>query len=548
MDAARGSPDDLPTNRGGTMGVRLTVAGLLVVHAVLIWLARPAGITTGGDDARYLLLGQALKHLRYVELWRVDQPIHSLYPPVYPALLALWSLVAGGGFDAQVVLSILLSVAALLTAYLIVVRHLDSRVALLALAALAVSPSLITRAGTVASEPAYTVLSLLALLVLLDRRGKRWLVVGSALVVAAALTRTVGATLIAAVVLALLLERRYAGAAAVVLAAGLTLGLWLLWSALAPDKFVGGSYVADALSTVQQPRAHTSYVVALVGRLARNAADYGRVMVERPIPFPTVAGRLAINLFWIGVAGSGLAVGLVAAWRRCRVLALYTLVTAALLVAWPWAIARFLEPVTPLLLPLWLWGLWLLTSRLRHGWRVGITAAAAVVVTATSAALSVQAVVQRERCGREIKPPGANACLWPAQQDFMAAIRWMRDSTPAGAVALATKEGNFYYHARRPTVNFRAATSQPPPAFVDYVRRRDVQYVVLTTLTLDERERLADQLAPNCGAFELAAVVAPDAFVLRLKPPGDSSATNACAAVAEFRRAVADSGLGQRWR
>jgi hypothetical protein len=549
MDAAPGAPNNLPGSRGRATAVRLTVASLLLVHAALIWLTRPAGIATGGDDARYLLLGQALRHLRYVELWRVDQPIHSLYPPVYPALLGLWGLVAGGGFDAQIVLSVLLSVAALGTAYLIAARHFDRRIALAALAALAVSPSLIVRAGTVASEPAYMLLSLLALLVLSDRRGERWLVVGGTLVVAAGLTRTVGATLIAAVVLSLVLERRFAGAAGLTVAAGLTLGLWLLWSALAPDKFIGGSYVADALATVQQqPRVHSSYAVVLAGRLVHNASDYARIIVESVIPLPTVAGALPVNLLWLGVAGGGLAAGLVAAWRRCRVVALYLLVTAALLLAWPWAIARFLEPVTPLVVPLWLWGLWLLAGRLRPQWRFGVTAGAAVAVVATSLVASVQAVGRRERCGREIKPPGANACLWPAQQDFMAAIRWMRDSTPVGAVTLATKEGDFYYYARRPTVNFRAAINQRPAGFVDYVRGHGVQYVVLTTLTIDERRRLADRLAPNCGALDVAATVAPDAYVLRLKPAGDRSATNACAAVAEFQRAVADSGAGQRWR
>lgn len=528
--------------------VRLAVGALLLVHAALIWLSRPAGITTGGDDARYLLLGQALRHLRYTELWRVDHPVHSLYPPGYPLLLAVWGLVAGGGFDAQIVLSAALSVAALLAAYLIVARHFDARVALASLAALAVSPALIARAGTVASEPAYMLLSLLALLVLLDRRGSRWLLAGGALVVAAALTRTVGATLIVAVVLALLIERRYAGAAGVALAAGLTLGLWLLWSVLAPDKVIGGSYVADALATVRQPRAHSSFLVVMAGRVLRNTFDYARMLVEGTIPLPTVAGRVAINLVWVAAVVAGLAAGLVEAWRRCRVVALYLLVSGALFVAWPWAIARFLEPLIPLLVPLWLWGLWLLTGRLRSGWRVSVVAAAALLVIATSAALSGRAAAASERCGHEVRPPDANACMWPAQQDFMAAIRWMRDSTPADAVALATKEGDFYYYARRPTLGFRAAIQERPATFLDYVRRRGASYVVLTTLTVEERRWLADRLAPNCASLDLAATVAPDAYVLRLKPQADASAANACAAVAEFQRAVADSGAGQRWR
>ncbi len=179
---------------------------------------------------------------------------------------------------------------------------------------------------------------------------------------------------------------------------------------------------------------------------------------------------------------------------------------------------------------------------------MSVVSAAALLVIATSAALSGRAAAASERCGHEVRPPDANACMWPAQQDFMAAIRWMRDSTPADAVALATKEGDFYYYARRPTLGFRAAIQERPATFLDYVRRRGASYVVLTTLTVEERRWLADRLAPNCASLDLAATVAPDAYVLRLKPQADAGAANACAAVAEFQRAVADSGAGQRWR
>lgn len=531
----------------GARAAMAAVAALLAAHAVLAWLARPAGIETGGDDARYLLLGQALRHLTYVEYWHLGWPVHSLYPPGYPLLLAGWSLVAGNGFDAQIVLSILLSVASLGAAYLLVSRHLDPRIALVALAALACNPVLIARAGTVATEMPYALWSVLAVLALLAPPTTRNLVLAVACAIAAALTRTAGVTLLGAVVLTLLLQRRYRAAVWTALASALTLGPWLVWTVIAPEKFIGGSYVADALGAVQR-HGGTGLLGTLAGRLAQNGMGYAVSVINTTLPYPNIPGTRIDNWVWLLLACTGVATGLVAARQRWRPVILYLLLYAALLLIWPWPVNRFLEPVTALAVPLWLYGLWSLTRTIRISGGLAVVLSLGVIVAATGAWDSGGLAVARHRCGREPAPPGPNGCLYPAQQDFMAAVRWLRDSTPPNSVVLTDKEGDFYYYAYRRTMQFKAATALPPGRLADYMAHRGGTYIVLTTVTLSERTRLAELVAASCHDLAVAAEVGPQAYVLRLRGARDSAGPDACAAVAAYQRALADSAVSRRWQ
>jgi hypothetical protein len=531
----------------GSRTVLVAVALLLAAHALLAWLGRPPGIVTGGDDARYLFLGQALRHFRYVEYWHVGWPIHSLYPPGYPLLLGLWSFVAGSGFDAQVLLGIGLSVGSLWAVYLLTERHLEPALALAVVAALAFNPTLIARAGTIASEPPYELWSALALLALLGPRSNRNVALAAGFAIAAALTRTAGATLVAAVVFTLLLRRRFAGAAWTAAAAALLLGPWLAWTALAPEQHVGASYVADALSTVQRHEG-AGLLGALVGRFVNNGLQYAVAFVNYTLPYPNVLAGRADSVAWLIIAVAGLGTGVVAAWRRWQPVIVYLVLYGALLLVWAWPVSRFLEPAALFAVPVWLYGLWSLAGLARIRRAVAVAGVGAAIVAATGAWTSVGLVATMQRCGREPAPPGPNRCLYPAQRDWLAAVRWMRDSTPADAAVLTEKAGDFYYYARRGTLQFNAAIAQPEAGFLDYVRRYGGRYIVLTSLTIGERSRLAGLLATSCRGLAVAAEVAPQAYVLRLRGPGDADGTDACAAVAAYQRAVADSVTSRRWR
>ena len=70
--------------------MRAAAGVLLTVHAILAWMHRVPGLTTEHDDAWYLVLARALRQFSYAELPIVGTPPHAMYPPGYPALLALF--------------------------------------------------------------------------------------------------------------------------------------------------------------------------------------------------------------------------------------------------------------------------------------------------------------------------------------------------------------------------------------------------------------------------------------------------------------------------
>lgn len=70
--------------------------GLVGVHVVLGLLLYEPVLFTGGDNAGYMILGDAVRSgAGYRDLYRPEAPLHTKYPPGYPALLALVGLFGG---------------------------------------------------------------------------------------------------------------------------------------------------------------------------------------------------------------------------------------------------------------------------------------------------------------------------------------------------------------------------------------------------------------------------------------------------------------------
>src|SRR5262249_7587988 len=125
-------------------------------------------ILTGQDDAEYVLLAKALHSGVYTELWRADAPGHAQYPPGYPAILAAWGAVAGDRYNRLVLLSVLSSVVTLVLIFSLVQRRFGTNIALGSVIILAVNPQMLSYSGSIASEGAYTALTL-ACLYCIDR-------------------------------------------------------------------------------------------------------------------------------------------------------------------------------------------------------------------------------------------------------------------------------------------------------------------------------------------------------------------------------------------
>ena len=223
---------------------------LLLVYVYLTWQLRIPAVTTGNDDARYLNLAQAIAGFSYRELWVVGEPIHSHYPPFYPFILAVTGFLSQHRLDVYLVVNLASVVAALLLMFDAVRRLWSPGLALLMLAMTVANPALIRLGGNLMSDAPYLALSSLVLWIPTRQPLERkWLAALGAAAILAALTRSVGITLLGAVFVHWAWERRWHALWIFSVAAGASVGSWLVWTALAPHEVHGGrTYVADVVA------------------------------------------------------------------------------------------------------------------------------------------------------------------------------------------------------------------------------------------------------------------------------------------------------------
>jgi hypothetical protein len=224
-------------------------------------------------------------------------------------MLAAESAVAGEGYDRMVAVSALSSVATLLFLFLALMRTFSPALARGSLAVLAVNPYLVEFGGSVASEAPYAALSMAALWMLSKpSAGARGIGLAIAAAIVASLTRTVGATLLIAMMRYWVVDRRWNALAALTVAAVLTFGTWMAWTVMAPEQFVGRSYIADALTTGD---GGSWLVPRLMMRIGQRVPFYLGEGLPYTLPLPSIAGTPVDNILGAGLTAVGLAAGAV---------------------------------------------------------------------------------------------------------------------------------------------------------------------------------------------------------------------------------------------
>lgn len=510
-------------------------AGLLVLFALLAWLASPGGIGTGQDDAIYVFLARSLRSFGYHDLYLVGTPAHNMYPPVYPATLALLSVLVGERIALLQAFGIAAATAALgVTA--VVLRSLWSTgVALVVLTPLVFNPHLVGTAGKIGSDAIYLLFSLLALWLLARTPPTpRLLLAAGALAILAALSRSVGVTLLGALALHWLLERRYAAVALFTAASAATVGFWLLWTALAPEQYVGRSYIADAGFRGEGPQV--SFAMVLLERATSNLPLYFGSFIPNRIGIPQLPGPAALDLLVVVGVAVALLAGLLVLWRRWRPAALYLLAYGALLTFWPWALGRFLNVLIPLLVAAVLLGAGALAQRVNPRWRFPAIAALGFALALVGGIRSARLIQERSACdwGSELPPAECRRGMHGA---FFDALEYVDRNVPAGAVIVSGKPAPVYFFTGRPTIALMRAVSYSPQTFPELLREERVRYVILGGLHPVEYHSLAPLLEASCDSLVLEAEFEPRTYVFRFEAAGVAAHGPACRAIAEYRAA-----------
>jgi hypothetical protein len=564
-------------------------AALLAVHIGVAYFLRSPGLTTGGDDATYLLLGRSLRGFQYVDQFLVGAPVEAQYPPLYPATLALLGAVFGERIEVFIAASIVFSAAALLLFFSATQRHSRS-LALICLTIGALNLDLLRMAGGIRSEPLFMAL-VAGCLALLARPEptRRSLVGAGALAIAAALTRSAGVAVVAAVIVSWMVQRRWRPAAWLVAASLVTVGPWLAWTIFAPGQLAGRSYIADLVlpapraadsppppsvadpsppraapdSSRPPPTPDPSFppppasspppstgqasddgqpiagsvsspgpVRTLWHRVTTNLARYASRGLPDALGLPRVPGTDLDNWLWLIVL---VAAGLAGLWGLGRwwpTAAAALIGYGLLLAAWPYAVGRFLTPMLPLVILTLVMGSAALAARL--GLRRPIIASlvfAGLVLVGSMPAVG-RALQRSARCDRE-RATASAGCFDPVERAFFSALTFIADSTPSTARFLTAKEGVFYYHTGRQVAPLPPLVAAPRPDVRGYLARLGADYILLSHLKYDEWA-LARRLRVMCRELDLVRRFGPGTILLRIAPPRTSEGDLACEAIREY--------------
>lgn len=438
------------------------VAGLLLFEPTLF---------PGGDNAGYMILGRALRTLHgYRDLYLPGTPLHTKYPPAYPALLAVLGWV--GGVQLFKLASLALTTAAVALTGLIGRRWLGAAGGVLAALVVALDPVLLEYGHYVLSEAPFVALVLFSVWAL-DEESPAPVWAGYLGVAAAFLTRTAGLPLLGAAILTPLLRRRWRRAALALAVAVVAAGGWSLYQHLAAPEQAG--YLRQLiLANPYDPAAGTVGTAGLVARGARNLWSYVSAILPGSLTGGSAgtpgggAGGLLV-LSGLLLAGLGVTGWIDRARRELGVAELFTLLYVAEIALWPsvWTDRRFLLPVLPLVLLYVLVGVRTASrvglrrsgrppasspgrevgpdGRPRSGRLIG--AVAALLLALPGVAYVFSTAPARVRCIADYR--AGTPCEMPAMSSFYAAARWARDNLPPDAIVANRKPRLFYWFSDR---------------------------------------------------------------------------------------------------
>ncbi len=490
---------------------------LLVAHGLLAWQLRARGIFTFGDDAAYLLLSRSVKALSYREFQFVGNPVAARFPPGYPAFLAMLTAPAGERLSVVSVAGILMSMAGLAFLFDVVRRRWSTELALLATAATAVNPVLLTNAGSVTSETLYTTLTLASLWAA-DRAeraraprppGARAALAAGGLAIGAALTRSAGVTMLAALGIHWLQRRRYHWVFVFGVVATVTVGAWLTWTVVAPGRQVRRSYVDDAVNV---RGGDGSLQSTLLQRVERNVSIYVGQAILTELSLPVTPRSRMDNVAWVALLGSLLAAGLVSAWGRWNAVVWYLGAYSGLLAVWAYTLERFLDPLLPALIALIVVGAGVVSTALSR--KARWLPPAVVTMTLAWFALGEDArlVGRAADCDRSRVD-----CATPRALDYLDAVAYLGSHSSPDARVVAPKAPTLYYHSKRQALYWDEIITQAPDSFDGLLRRARVSYI-LTTPVFSDHITLLRLAYRDCARLDLVRAFSPQTLLLAVRP------------------------------
>jgi hypothetical protein len=538
MDA--GSAREFPTSLHREMerNSRVILATLILAFLILGWRGRMP-VHLAFDELTYVSLSHSLENGNYRELFSTTAPRHVRYPPGYPAWLMALRQMGGESHDLVRGFNLAFVALAILCTFLIVHRLAGVEIGLATAFLLSFNPALLEIGGTLLSEAPFLALAgaALALPVLSPPQSSRSAYLAMGLALASFLTRVAGITVVIAVGFWLWHRRRRSELVAFGLASLIVVGGWFAYTRSVPPEDAGISYANDLSGGNQNPD-HPGFS----GKLDR-AARYGVFYVTRSLPnaiaFPTIPGTRIDNLFWLLAAAGLVAAGMAVLWRSGRPLLWHILLSAALILIWPWRLERLLVPLVPFVIAAILLGADRLTRTFPATRRKLILAGLTLLMAIGAINGAWERELLARGCDRR-NPYQSEGCYGAESRNMAAAAHYLRDHAPPNAVVLTVSGAAVNYLSGLLTSPPHIVRRFPPGDIADSLRTQGVNYILVTGYRQFEKRQLGRWLLESCGKFRIEARFPPAGFILVPDPPRVPS-EDACGPLARLAGSAAET-------
>jgi len=497
---------------------RQILFAILALHLVLSLALFDPKLSTGGDNAQYLILAKSLLHGSYSNLQEPGSPPQTQYPPAFPLLLAPVVAVSGGSFIPTKLLMVACGIVGLLMFFLVLRRLGSGRDWVLPLLLLAVAPVFLSYAHDTYTEVPFVIVSLSALYFLLraakERRSRLFAGLAGLLAALAFLTRTQGLALPLGLGVFLTLKRRWSelGVFALVFFV-----IWLPW-------MIRDLHVPHDTGYMAQVLRRDWYDVGAgnvtAGEFLKRILDNIGIYLLHALPavvLPVLGSAKAI-LPLFGVIVSGIAIlGFVSEARRNRMgmLEWYLLLTAGGMTVYltVWSGDRYLLSILPPVL-------WYLAVGFRALARFIKTSrfplyAGGVMLLFCLAADVGQAGTNLKNLSEYMKGDRF-AGYDDAWRTYFQAAEWLRDHTETDAVVVSRKPPFTYLYSQRKSFVYPFIADENK--VLGEIDRRGATHVLLETFFGTSVQYLYPVIRDHPERFEQIGVVGPkDAQVLIFK-------------------------------
>lgn len=307
----------------------------------------------GGDNAHYLLLAKAIAGGRgYRDIFLAGSPVHTQYPPMFPALLAL--VILFKGMDLRLMnLIVSLGAAASIVLTFVLLKRRSFSLPVLPIIWFACSLNFFSQSDWLLSETVYMAFSAGALLACdkwLKEGGWNGAVVGLMMCWAAELTRTAGVALAISIGITVLLAGKSRRSATSAIAATLLCLIpfigWTARNFISRDvstDYVSQFFRADPYDPSKGQVDLYWFAVRIFENLKSHGADLANLLNGGLVHLPEIVAIFGALLLFVLMA--------LGFCRRIRggagPIEIYSILYFAMIMAWPFPGYRFMMPVYP---------------------------------------------------------------------------------------------------------------------------------------------------------------------------------------------------------